>query len=40
MFKNVKINNKIFFKFTKRFMFDFDPSKDYYKILGIGRDAT
>ena len=29
-----------FYKINKRYMMDFDPSKDYYKILGIDHNAT
>jgi curved DNA-binding protein CbpA len=40
MLKRIKLIHKQFIKFTKRTMLDFDPSKDYYKTLGITEKAT
>jgi DnaJ-class molecular chaperone len=36
--KNIKNYN--FYKLTKRFLKDYDPNKDYYKILGITKQST
>ena len=35
-----KFKIKDFYKITKRFLKDYDPNKDYYKILGITKQAT
>jgi curved DNA-binding protein CbpA len=46
IFKNLikmqKINKHVFnfYKLTKRRLLDFDPNKDYYKILGINQTAS
>ncbi len=32
--------NKFFYKFTKKRLMDFDPAKDYYKILGLDSKAS
>lgn len=38
--KYSKINEMQFIKFSKRYIVDFDPQKDYYKILGVSQTAT
>ncbi len=35
-----KPNKTTFYKFPLRFLIDFDPKKDYYKILGVSSDAS
>jgi curved DNA-binding protein CbpA len=37
---NLKYNKFSFYKILKKHLLDFDPSKDYYKILGVNQAAS
>jgi curved DNA-binding protein CbpA len=45
-YKNISIvpglnyeSRNLFFKFPKKFRVDYDPTKDYYKVLGVSQSA-